>query len=560
MSVSGTAVFGKYRLLVELGSGGMADVFLAVAEGPEGLGFSKLFVVKRLRQHLVDDPEFVTMLVDEARIAGRLNHPNVVQTIEIGHVNNQYFIAMEYLDGQPLHRLLARAKRLQSGFDSALHYGIISELLAGLHYAHELCDYDGAALQIVHRDVSPHNVFVTYAGQVKVVDFGIAKATGRVAETRTGVVKGKITYMAPEQALTKPHDRRADIFAVGVMLWQAVTGERFWDNQDEFSIMRHLAGGTYDPSPRRARPDVPDELDRICRRALAPNPDDRYGTAVEFQTDLENYLDSQSLRRAPRELGKAVSELFADSRAEVKQVVEEQLAALKASAEVRIQPISMRPPDAPSMAIPVIPRSVASRRDGAAEANTLIEETPSKSMAHTTGMAPVSTPRPIAALVAAAMAFMVAAGAIGVYALKKTPPANAATSTDTPPSADPSVGGVGKMILVLRGSPAEMRVRVDDGPPETVPYVRRFPKDGKTHRVVAEAPGYESTAKDVDFDSDQSMDLNLAKIPTTPEVAAPVRPTRPVPTTVRKPTPTTTTSPAITKPEGPKGEDLDMRK
>src|SRR5450432_1495059 len=203
------ASFGKYRLIAELGQGGMADVFLAMVAGPAGSGFSKLTVVKRLRQNLVEDPEFVAMLVDEARIAARLNHPNVVQTNEVGEVDNQFFIAMEYLDGQPLHRIQQRAMRARkkakeggSGehtlasaaedpFPKQLEYWVILNVLEGLHHAHELADYDGTPLQIVHRDVTPHNVFVTYEGQVKVVDFGIAKSVGRAAETQHGTVKGK---------------------------------------------------------------------------------------------------------------------------------------------------------------------------------------------------------------------------------------------------------------------------------------------------------------------------------------------------------------------------------
>src|SRR5215470_12051463 len=161
------SAFGKYRLIAELGHGGMADVYLAVARGPAG--FSKLVVIKRLRANLVDEPEFVSMLVDEARLAGRLNHPNVVQTNEVAQVGDQYFIAMEYLDGQPFHRILHRSEKLQP-FPFALHLRVLADVLAGLHHAHELKDYDGSPLGVVHRDTTPQNVFVTYDGQVKVVD------------------------------------------------------------------------------------------------------------------------------------------------------------------------------------------------------------------------------------------------------------------------------------------------------------------------------------------------------------------------------------------------------
>ena len=181
------ATLGKYQLVAELGRGGMADVFLAVARGKVGLGFTKLVVIKRLREHLANDADFVAMLVDEARIAARLNHPNVVQMLEIDEVDGEYFLAMEYLDGQPFRRILQR-KADMPGFTKTIQYTIIADVLAGLHHAHELTDYDGTPLNVVHRDATPHNVFVTYDGSVKVVDFGIAKAVGRASETRHGII------------------------------------------------------------------------------------------------------------------------------------------------------------------------------------------------------------------------------------------------------------------------------------------------------------------------------------------------------------------------------------
>src|SRR5215468_3006277 len=201
----------KYRLIAEIGKGGMADVYLAVVQGPAG--FNKLVVIKKTRSELTRDPEFIAMFLDEARLAARLNHPNVVQTHEVGQEGDRYFIAMEYLDGQPLNRIRARAG---SSFGVNLQVRVLADVLAGLHHAHELCDFDGTPLGVVHRDATPQNVFVTYDGLIKVVDFGIAKAVDSSAETRTGVVKGKVTYMAPEQAKGDRVDRRADIFAVGV--------------------------------------------------------------------------------------------------------------------------------------------------------------------------------------------------------------------------------------------------------------------------------------------------------------------------------------------------------
>jgi serine/threonine-protein kinase len=316
-----TPSFGKYKILAELGRGGMADVFLAMVAGPAGSGFSKLNVVKRLRENLAEDPEFVAMLMDEARISARLSHPNVVQTHEIGVEAGQYFLAMEYLDGQPLHRVQKRAAktgRIPRDFELL----VISDVLAGLHHAHELTDYDGTPLGIVHRDVTPQNIFITYTGHVKVVDFGIAKAAGRACETRQGVVKGKVRYMAPEQAMGLALDRRADIFSVGILMWEALTGARFWGQTDEISIARSLIASTFDPSPRAVSPDVPEELDAICRKAMAYRPDDRYETAEAFRNDLERYLSTLDTVSMRRQLGSEIAGLFSKERQLLREIIE----------------------------------------------------------------------------------------------------------------------------------------------------------------------------------------------------------------------------------------------
>lgn len=312
---------GKYRLLAELGHGGMADVFLAMIEGPAGLGFAKLAVIKRLRANLVEDPEFITMLIDEARITARLNHPNVVQMLEVGQIGDEYFLAMEYLDGQPLHRVERRAARAGAQLSRTVQITILIDVLAGLQHAHDLLDYDGSPLEIIHRDVTPHNVFVTYDGQVKVMDFGIAKAAGRVQETQHGIVKGKTRFMSPEQATGASLDRRADIFAVGILLWQAATGKRFWGELDDLMIVEALVTGRYERSPKAVSPDVPDAVDRICRRALAPRAADRYANALEMQQELEAFLGPSALT-ARRELVNFLSEQFVKERAQLRSIVE----------------------------------------------------------------------------------------------------------------------------------------------------------------------------------------------------------------------------------------------
>ena len=276
----------KYRLIAEIGRGGMADVYLAVVQGPAG--FNKLVVIKKTRPELAQDPEFLAMFLDEARLAARLNHPNVVQTTEVGQDGERYFIAMEYLDGQPLNRIRARAP---AAFSTLMQARVLADVLAGLHHAHELCDFDGTPLGVVHRDATPQNVFVTYDGLIKVVDFGIAKAIDSSSETRTGTVKGKVTYMAPEQAKGERVDRRADVFAVGVMLWEGIAGRRMWKGVPELTVVHDLINEAI-PSIREAVPEVPEALAKVCERALAVRREDRFASAQEMHDVLEEYLDS----------------------------------------------------------------------------------------------------------------------------------------------------------------------------------------------------------------------------------------------------------------------------
>lgn len=303
----------------------MADVYLAAAEGPAGSGFTKLTVVKKLRDHLAEDPEFVAMLMDEARLTARLTHPNVVQLFEVGEVEGQYFLAMEYLEGQPLHRVERRmernARHTHAKVPRDVYYAAISDVLAGLHYAHELADYDGTPLAVVHRDVTPHNVFVTYDGAVKVVDFGIAKAAGRSTETQHGIVKGKVRYMSPEQAAGGRIDRRTDIFAAGVMLWNLATGAKLWADRNDVDVARALYTGDYPASPRALHPDVPAEIDAICRKALAPRREDRYGTAAEMRADLEAFLGHGSAD-ARKKTATLMKELFVAEREKVRGVLD----------------------------------------------------------------------------------------------------------------------------------------------------------------------------------------------------------------------------------------------
>ena len=296
----------------------MAELILA--EMRLGRGVTKLAVLKLIWPELAADPDFVSLFLHEARVGARMNHPNVVQTYEVVEDAERPAMAMEYLDGQALTRVLNRL--VGTGMLSAgSRLGILTSVLAGLDYAHELTDYDGAPHGIVHRDVNPQNVFVTYNGQVKLIDFGVAKSLGNADQTRPGSMKGKLAYMAPEQILGGKVDRRADVFAVGVMLWEMAAGRRLWRGKTEGEIIGHLTS-------RLAMPEIPADstlprdLDKICARALSLDPDQRHATAAELESDLARFLPRPDNSDA-RHLGKVVSLAFAEERAARHALIDE---------------------------------------------------------------------------------------------------------------------------------------------------------------------------------------------------------------------------------------------
>src|SRR3954465_13277534 len=259
-------MLGKYQLIAEIARGGMGVVYLAMVQGPGG--FNKLVVVKELKPELVEEPAFLTMFLDEARIAARLSPPNIVQTNEVGNDGDRYFMAMDYLDGRGLDQIRRRSRSAGFGLTVAMQLRVICDMLAGLDYAHKLTDFDGLPLNIVHRDISPQNVFVTFDGQVKLLDFGIAKASDSMYETHAGVVKGKVSYMSPEQGRGWKVDARADVFSAGVMLREALTGKRMREGKNDQEKLWALVSADV-PRASSVRPSVPPELDRVCAQAMA---------------------------------------------------------------------------------------------------------------------------------------------------------------------------------------------------------------------------------------------------------------------------------------------------
>ena len=279
--------YGPYRLLQRIAVGGMAEVFRGKRAGVEG--FEKVVAVKRILPHLSDNKEFVDMFIDEAKMVGGLTHPNIVQIFDLGRIDKTYFIAMEYVHGRDLRTILRRAreKGLRVPLDLAVLIG--SRVCSALEFAHRKKDERGQAMLIVHRDVSPQNILISFEGEVKLTDFGIAKAATKATVTDAGALRGKLLYMSPEQAWGKPMDRRSDVFSLGIVLYEMATGQKPFLGNSEMSILEMVRDCQVVP-PSEANPRIPEKLERVLLKALDRDPDGRYQDAAEMLRDLERAL------------------------------------------------------------------------------------------------------------------------------------------------------------------------------------------------------------------------------------------------------------------------------
>lgn len=302
---------GRYVLYNVLGRGGMATVYLARMIGERG--FERWVAVKRMHEHLLEDEPTRQMFLDEARMAAQLHHPNLVQVTDFGEVANQPYIVMEYIDGETLSTILRRCRQLEDALPIPLAARIVTNTCEGLHHAHELLGSRGEPLNLVHRDVSPQNILISYEGVVRVTDFGIAKAAGRLQQTGTGQMKGKVSYMSPEQVLAQPLDRRSDVFALGIVLFEATLGVRLFRRDSELETLQRITAADV-PTPTSIDARFPKALERIILKALSLRPHDRYDTAKEMQRDLEQYLFEIGKPTGTSELSELMESLFAQKR------------------------------------------------------------------------------------------------------------------------------------------------------------------------------------------------------------------------------------------------------
>lgn len=552
MTTEHATSIGPYRVIAKLGQGGMAHVLLALKPGPAG--FRKLLVIKQLRKELVEDQEYLSMFLDEARLAARLAHNNVVRTYEVGEHEDGMFIAMDYLEGQPLNRVIRRKPKLAL----AAHIRILSEVLSGLHYAHNLQDFDGSPLNVIHRDVSPHNVFVTYNGEVQVLDFGIAKAAGATSQTREGTFKGKVSYIAPEQALAQNPDRRADIFSVGIMLWEAVAQRRLWKGGQDLAHLNARIKGA-EPRLRDVMPDADPLLLDVADKAMALDPNDRFQTAEEFRQALKPYLREHAA--TPEDLGRWMSGSFAAERKELREKIDRQIQAHEDathSAEIPVVNVGTTAPTPLTGQVPTPVSGDGNKRFWMGLAAAAI-------VVGAAALAFVGTDDPSAPVVEPTAPEPPAIEA-GPTALEAPP---AAAPIEAPPAAE-------TIDLHISAEPAGARLFLDGARLNANPFQAGVEASGEMHRLRVTAEGYVDHEQVLVFDQDRRLDIVLDEAPVvgaarmrrggmrgvrnpTPEPveqvveAAPVAPPPPPPAMVTmEPTPTPTPTP-----RGPQPRQID---
>lgn len=299
-------IFGKYILLDRIAVGGMAEVFRGKLTGEKG--FEKLIVVKKMLPHMTEDPGMVAHFIDEAKLAALLQHENIIHVYDFGETDGSYFMAMEYLFGKDLKSILAKSSQIDLPIGVERSLLIASQICEGLEYAHNLEDLHGDPLNIIHRDISPQNIFITYDGKVKVIDFGIAKTTTQTSKTEVGIIKGKVAYMSPEQAEGKKIDRRSDIFAAGIILYEMITGKEMYSG-DTMEVLNKAIHARYE-LPEDIVPDLPSQVYDILHRALNKDIDRRYQSCSEMMADIEDCLYEMGSRPKTKMLEVYITGLF----------------------------------------------------------------------------------------------------------------------------------------------------------------------------------------------------------------------------------------------------------
>lgn len=493
---------GRYELLGELAVGGMAEILLGRLVGPGG--FERPVVIKRILPHLARQKAFFDMFLDEARIAASIRHHNVVHVQELVHEGDELFLVMEYLEGESVAGLARRLVNRAEPLPMALGGYIVAEACAGLHASHELLAPGGAKQNLVHRDVTPQNVFVTYDGQVKILDYGIAKAADGSSRTEAGQVKGKFEYMSPEQCKGEPLDRRSDIFALGILLYELTTGRRLFKSATPLEAVKAICRDSIVP-PSRLVDDYPRALEQVCLRALSASREDRYPTSAEMRRAILACMRAtQPVEEPGEQLATLMRSLFVDRLEEKAQMLRQ----LSVGSDVSHIPAGevdqgVEPPGIPAKVTTVWQAEL--------------------SMARSSGATPLAQ-GPVRRFWARAALAVVSAG---LAAAVVTIAARASWPRRPPPSAIPApVVTAGPAFEASDAAPLAVTIHIETRPPGatvwldgerkgTTPIDLRLPHDERPLRLELRSAGYASATERLVADVDQKIyvELHLAATP-----------------------------------------------
>jgi len=518
---------GRYQVVGHLATGGMAEVFLGKLVGPSG--FQRPVVIKRILPHLAREPSFVRMFLDEARIVAGIRHNNVVQVHELGQDGDQLFLAMEWLEGESTDGLLRRLASRSERLDWGLCAHVIAEACAGLHAAHELTDIDGRKQLLVHRDVSPQNIFLTYGGEVKVLDFGIAKVADRESKTEAGFMKGKYAYMAPEQVRGEPLDRRCDVFALGIVLYELSTCRRLFARKSQLEVMKAICEEPLVP-PSRVIAGYPPWLEQIVLKALARDRTARYETAAEMRRYLLAAIRMLGLTDARDEaLSSEMHRLFADRISEKREM----LRRVRSGVDLTHVPSA-------ELSTPVEIPVVIDMNDASVVETPLSVEVPSSVVAE---LRPLVRRGPAPWMLAAGAAFLLAAGGVVWWSTKggsleaqhrrvgtapdpadveRAPPlaprveATAPVSAAAPSAPTPETGATptppAEVTVRIQTAPAGATVLVGGEEKGQTPFDLRLQRGETPVQVTLRLAGHRDRVESVQPDVDQRLHFDLERV------------------------------------------------
>ncbi|MFZ5876763.1 MAG: serine/threonine protein kinase [Nitrospirota bacterium] len=521
--------FGPYLLLKKIGRGGMAELYLARQTGVAG--FERLVAIKRILPHLTEDREFVQMFVNEAKLAAQITHPNVVQIYDFGAVLGTYYMAMEYVMGKSLAAVLAQGQKLGKPIPVSAAAHVTARIAAGLDHAYRGAAASGAPLGIIHRDISPQNILIGYNGDVKLVDFGIAKAASSSTHTQTGVLKGKLAYLSPEQAWGKTVDHRSDLFALGIVLHEMLTGQRLFKAENEFTTLERVRTADVTP-PSAVKKGLPPELDGIVLKSLAKNPDDRYPNGQAFEDALQEHLRRLSAPPGARDLSDYLRTLF-DKDIENDTAAFQQVTTVTKTAA-----------------------TPATRPSGPGPAAPLAE--PTRAAAKPQPVSPPALPRRTGrhVVIGLGVAVLAALVVIGAWSFRQpatvAPPVVAPvteSATAAPPIAAPAAAEAvvdPPPDAVSPQPPRPENRRTDDVMPTPADRPKRAPDVVRAKATPRAAPAIAREAKV----TTPSPTLPIATAPPPPAPTA-QRPTVPAPAPVAQAKPTPITQPALVRPAPP---------